>query len=907
MSNASPTPLLTPGKIAAYYDHPDTEWFGRAAKLLGLLGHVMTETLKRVMKGEHPLTRDPLRKSIRTVFAVDVTYGAPKSVSLVAMFDERIHKVLVEVMKKAEAYAEGEIMARDRRGALVKTNLSRITGNTVGIRCIECFSRENDPQLHGHDVYLNLTKDESRDRWLAADMSGLFKRQALFRQAMHADLAAGIWGLGYDVVPTADGLATAFEIAGVPGSLREEYSKRSKRIGAKQREIEEGLVHGDGAVARIELRALENLIRKKAKFSTRPAKSDDPEDRLRANFLKDLSPGNREILEQVVAAARGREAQRTRPPVAAILDRALGLLAKQAKAGSEWRFDFDGICLRLLAMGAGGILLKDLFDRFGRHGEKAEAIGDFRRIEDGGWSHKETVCELIEIGDRLRQRRYECSDASALPGPPWDARESKERLQFALTQGFGSGGCVVLRLVPGARAGTDAANLNACALSVLGAMARLGADFNVIAGAETVLKGFTAGKSLVRAPDNTAIGSFVNGPAGPLVFGTADQMRPDELLEVLRGSPTRRIVLLDENKNEKNNLIRYVCEQFGVHGFWPFRRKRRELDELEIAQKKLVEQRAIETRDSLEAAARAAAFSAVQARRARQSVLVAASTVEEAAEFTQRIRKALSEECLLRPIRGGPQTIRTVAPLADCLASLLENPEKLKDCRYLQASRALAGIRRGARFRILDLATNDAVEAEALGSSGKRQKFGRDSFVHLRPFKDAELEIMRGDQLRLLVPFLSLEGEQLTWRRNLRVKDVGPSGINLGGVPLPLDWLPLDYNYAVSLDSEDLARMPLASLLFAYLSNKFHKRLLAPLKELCSRCERVAFHVNECDSDMQREVYKLAKWEPPKIEIPGFPFEAGAREPGPEAHTPPVDPGRARPPKSDPSGRDEIG
>ncbi|MFA7183399.1 MAG: MobF family relaxase, partial [Victivallales bacterium] len=122
---------------------------------------VDTETFSLFQRNINPRTYGKLTQ--RTVMTgvrfFDFQCAAPKSVSIMSLWDERLeaaHKTAV-----AEAMAELEKLAavRVRKGDNVRTNNLEITGKIIYASFTHDASRALDPQLHTHNVVVNVTKD----------------------------------------------------------------------------------------------------------------------------------------------------------------------------------------------------------------------------------------------------------------------------------------------------------------------------------------------------------------------------------------------------------------------------------------------------------------------------------------------------------------------------------------------------------------------------------------------------------------------------------------------------------------------------------------------------------------------------------------------------------------------------
>ncbi len=218
-----------------YYVGSETigTWFGKGAAKLGLTGDVRREHFRRVLDGRHPaleleLVRGSTAKDGKRTAAWDVTFAAPKSVSIVAVIgrDERViaaHDAAVrDALSAVEACARGRLREH-RRGAL--------TGNLVVAQFRHETSRQLDPHLHTHNVVVNMTKRSERT-WSALDSSFLFELQHYGTAVYRARLAEELERAGYSTRSTGRG---TFEIEGVSDAAITHYSQRQSAIIARLR------------------------------------------------------------------------------------------------------------------------------------------------------------------------------------------------------------------------------------------------------------------------------------------------------------------------------------------------------------------------------------------------------------------------------------------------------------------------------------------------------------------------------------------------------------------------------------------------------------------------------------------------------------------------------------------------
>src|SRR6202166_2375904 len=251
-----------------YYDQNRTvegRWHGRGAELLGLKGEVTSEDFEAVRQVLDPRTGAFLRQrhgadriasnggeqsKARSLY--DMTFSAPKSVSLMAIVggDERrvaAHGTAVrEALEEAEKYSATRVR-------LAGLNENRATGNWIVASYTHDRSRQLDPQLPTHAVAATLTYDGVEGRWKALQASGLYERRSYLTEVYRNALAGEVRALGYDFENrrAARGRDKGFEIAGCSQDLLDKYSQRSAQRDAAIQEFtrERGRAPTDNEVA----------------------------------------------------------------------------------------------------------------------------------------------------------------------------------------------------------------------------------------------------------------------------------------------------------------------------------------------------------------------------------------------------------------------------------------------------------------------------------------------------------------------------------------------------------------------------------------------------------------------------------------------------------------------------------
>ena len=207
------------------------EWRGNAAESLGLRGTVDKNSFDLLCDNINPQTGESLTKSTREGRRVgyDFTWSAPKSVSVVHALtrDEAVLTAFRNSIRETMTDMEAEFKARVRKGG---QEWDRTTGNWCVAEFVHLTSRPVNevpcPQMHMHAFVFNATHDHVEDQWKAGQFGDL-KRDAYYWQAVQqARFANKLQEAGYSVSRTKD----AFEITGVPKSVLDKFSLRTKVI-----------------------------------------------------------------------------------------------------------------------------------------------------------------------------------------------------------------------------------------------------------------------------------------------------------------------------------------------------------------------------------------------------------------------------------------------------------------------------------------------------------------------------------------------------------------------------------------------------------------------------------------------------------------------------------------------------
>ncbi|MGH9289176.1 MAG: MobF family relaxase [Acidimicrobiales bacterium] len=209
-------------------------WVGAGAGRLGLSGEVDAEVLGRVLEHVDPsgVYRLTASRSVPVVAGFDVTFCAPKSVSLLfALGPPEVSNEVRNAADAAMAASAGvleQVACRVRRG---RGGHTVVDGDGfVGAAFRHRTSRAGDPHLHTHVVIANLAHAPSDGRWTALDGRPLYLWLSpvghLYETHLRWELTRR---LGVEWGPVRNGIA---DVAGISRPVLREFSTRRREIEA---------------------------------------------------------------------------------------------------------------------------------------------------------------------------------------------------------------------------------------------------------------------------------------------------------------------------------------------------------------------------------------------------------------------------------------------------------------------------------------------------------------------------------------------------------------------------------------------------------------------------------------------------------------------------------------------------
>jgi conjugative relaxase-like TrwC/TraI family protein len=210
-------------------------WWGRGSQALGLKGTVGAEELRAVLSGLTPDGRGVLTGSTTRVPGFDVTFSAPKSVSLMfalgpASLRSAVLAAHTAAVEDALSYFEAEVAVARRGHNGVR--LVRGRGLLAAI-FVHRTSRAGDPQLHSHVLVVNAVQDET-GRWSALDGRRVYQHARtagfLYQTRLRAELTRS---LGVEWTPVRRGVA---DVLGIGRSVLRAFSRRRVEVEEALRE-----------------------------------------------------------------------------------------------------------------------------------------------------------------------------------------------------------------------------------------------------------------------------------------------------------------------------------------------------------------------------------------------------------------------------------------------------------------------------------------------------------------------------------------------------------------------------------------------------------------------------------------------------------------------------------------------
>jgi conjugative relaxase-like TrwC/TraI family protein len=206
-------------------------WGGMLASQLELSGTVDRAAFHRLCDNLLPDESGKLttRTKANRRIGYDLNFHAPKSLSIAFELtgDDALRETFLEAVRETMGEVEQSAGCRVRQNGVSE---DRTTGNLLWGEFLHRTARPvdgvPDPHLHAHVFVFNVTQDAAEGKRKAGQFGTIVENAPTFEAHFHARLAAHVKALGYQTIETKNG----WEIAGVPESTRQKFSRRSHQI-----------------------------------------------------------------------------------------------------------------------------------------------------------------------------------------------------------------------------------------------------------------------------------------------------------------------------------------------------------------------------------------------------------------------------------------------------------------------------------------------------------------------------------------------------------------------------------------------------------------------------------------------------------------------------------------------------
>ena len=220
-----------------YYSEHDRVvgvWSGSLAEKFGLQGETVDPAVFSLFQQNlNPVDHSKLtpRNNPHSVRFYDFQCSAQKSVSVMSMFDPRLAEAHRRAVKVGMAELEKFAAVRIRKGDNYATKNFAFTGKFIYAEYHHDNSRLLDPQLHTHNVIVNVTQD-SDGTFKALDSTQMYQAIRYAGKSYQNALARECIRLGYelDIKRSDKGEITGFEIKGIDEEILKRCSRRRHQI-----------------------------------------------------------------------------------------------------------------------------------------------------------------------------------------------------------------------------------------------------------------------------------------------------------------------------------------------------------------------------------------------------------------------------------------------------------------------------------------------------------------------------------------------------------------------------------------------------------------------------------------------------------------------------------------------------
>lgn len=236
-------------------------WQGKGAEVLGLTGEVDRERFRDLLAGRidpnGPSVRQGTRDDAKTRIGIDLTFSAPKSVSIHALVGGNAALIAAHDKAVAAALQAAEAMSQARSKVDGRSRVET-TGNLIVAKFRHETTRAKDPELHTHAVVMNLTQ-RADGQWRALKNDEIIKATKYLGAVYRSELANELQRQGHELRYGREGM---FELASMSREQIMAFSQRSQQIEAAL--ALQGLTREDASTEQLQRATMATRDRKEA-------------------------------------------------------------------------------------------------------------------------------------------------------------------------------------------------------------------------------------------------------------------------------------------------------------------------------------------------------------------------------------------------------------------------------------------------------------------------------------------------------------------------------------------------------------------------------------------------------------------------------------------------------------------
>lgn len=767
-------------------------WGGKVAEKFGLSGQVSKDEFEALCYNAHPTTGEQL--TARNVdgrrVGYDFTFDVPKSVSIAytQTEDKDILHSFRSAVSETMSLIEKDAQTRVRVGGAFE---NRDTGNLIWGEFVHDTSRPvngvPDCHLHSHNFVINATWDDAEQRFKAIEI-GQVKANGSFYEAYFSNrLAENLQKSGYALERNENN----FELTGIKRETIDKFSNRTKEIEAlaAEKKITDSKAL-DSLGSRTRENKREGLDRDELKQIWRDRLTDDEYN----NILGTKNGGNGQAEKQKESAKE-------------MVDFALSHHLERKSTATE-----KEILTTALKRGVGTANALEIIDHFNQR-------EDIIKGSKGGThfvTTKEAIAEEKSLITTCREAKGNAKPLNPDYNPKADFLnpEQKSAIDHVLKSkdkitivegGAGTGKTTLMQEV---KAGIEGKGKKLFAFAPSSEASRGVLESEGFKGAETVAR-LLIDPNMQKQLKGQALWIDEAGMLG--------NKQMNQVLKIAKAQEARLILTGDTRQHasvERGDALR-IMQKYGGLKAAQVREIQRQKPadykkavshiskgEVEKGFGKLDEFGAIKEVASVEERCKMIASDYVASSQERKgkdlkSVLVVAPTHKENNLITAEIRSQLREAGKLE---GEGKKISRLENL-NFTEAQKQDAVNYKEGQIVQFHKNVKGFKIGNHYKVGGL--DDKGQVQLLDQKGRAKVFGLNEPSHFSVFNRSELELAKGDKIRITQNGKALEGKRLNNGSVYAVKGFDKEGNILAsnGSTIAKDYGNIAHGYAVTSHS----------------------------------------------------------------------------------------------------------